>query len=81
MEELNQYINHEDPIVRGAANGVKLLKKELHAGEITQSQFEELAADLLERDEVRRMASNLERKIKILQAFNAIRTIVGIALK
>jgi len=81
MDELNEFINHDDNIISSAAKDVNTLKDALDRGDITQDQFEELVNDNLELEEVRRMASNLDRKIMILQAFTAIRTIVGAVLR
>ena len=81
MDELQNLINDKDSIVSQTAMDVYVLREELDEGNLTKAQFEELVEDLLQADEVRRMSDKLERKIRILQAFNAIRTIVGIALK
>ena len=81
MEELKEFLDHEDPIVAKIAREIDILQDGLYNGDLSRAQFEELVADLLEVDDVRRMSSTLERKIMILQTFNTIRKIVGIALK
>ena len=81
MEEIKDFLDHEDPIVAEVARDISVLETGFNDGDLTKEQYKELVNDLLEVDEVRRMSSTLERKIKILQAFNTIRTIVGIVLR
>jgi len=81
MERLEDFLNHEDPIIREAAQQISVLNDGLYNDDLSKEQFEELVNDLLEVDEVRRMSDTLERKIKIIQAFNILKTIVGVLAK
>lgn len=81
MDELKAYLTHTDETVKEAAVQLDMLVKARDSGDIDKEQFEELAEDLLEANKVRRMATSLERKIMILQAFNAIRAIIGVVTK
>ena len=77
MDELMEFMNHDDEVVKEAALNVKMLKDMHASGEITEEQFKELAEDILEANKVRRLSITLERKIIILQAFTTIRNLVG----
>lgn len=77
MDELMEFIDHDDQIVKDAALNVKMLKDMHEKGEITAEQFKELAEDILEANKVRRLSIRLERKIIILQAFTTIRNLIG----
>ncbi len=77
MDELMEYMSHEDETVKEAAINVKMLKDMFEANEITKEQLEELAEDILEANKIRRLSITLERKIIILQAFTTMRNIVG----
>ena len=81
MEELKDFLGHDDPIVAKIARDINILRDGLYNDDLSKAQFDELVEDLLEADEVRRMSDRLERKIMILQAFNAIRKIVGLATR
>jgi len=81
MAELKDFLDHDDPIISGVAQDITILEKGINDGNLSREQFDELVQDLMEVDEVRRMADKLERKIMILQAFTVIKNIVGISLK
>lgn len=81
MERLEEFLTHEDPIICQTAQDLSVLKDSLDEQDITKEQFDELVADLLETEEVKRMSDTLDRKIKILQAFNAMKLIVGVLAK
>lgn len=81
MERLEDFLDHEDPIIAGAAQELLVLKDGLYNGDLSNEQFEELANDLLEVEEVRKMSELLDRKIKILQTFNIMKKIVGVLIK
>ena len=66
MDELMEYMSHEDETVKEAAINVKMLKDMFEANEITKEQLEELAEDILEANKIRRLSITLERKIIIL---------------
>lgn len=81
MDKLEDFFHHEDQIVVDIAQKLKSLRDVKDSGELTDEQFEELVEDLLEVEEVRKMSDTLDRKIMILQAFNALKTIVGVLAK
>ncbi len=81
MDKLEDFFHHEDQIVVDVAQKLKTLADAKGGGELTQEQFDELVEDLLEVEEVRKMSDTLDRKIMILQAFNALKTIVGVLAK
>jgi hypothetical protein len=81
MERLEDFLDHEDPIIVKAAQELIVLKDGLYNGDLSDEQFEELANDLLEIEEVRKMSELLDRKIKILQTFNIMKKIVGVIAK
>jgi hypothetical protein len=81
MDRLEDFFDHEDPIVQRAARDLAVLQDGLHNDDLSKEQFDELVNDILEIDEVRRTSETLERKIKIIQAFNAIKLIVGVLAK
>ena len=81
MERLEEFLDHDDPIIREAAQQLNVLNDGLYNHDLSKEQFDELVEDLLEVEEVRRMSDTLERKIMILQAFNMMKTIVGVLSK
>jgi len=76
MEELKKFMEDDDVVIRNAALDVNTINNAAKAGHLTREQAKELIEDHLEVVKVRKMSIALERKIKILQAFNAIRNIV-----
>jgi len=78
MDELKEFLNHDDEIVRKAAKEASFLKSARETGDLTEEQYTELVEDLLEAKKIRRLSETLERKIIILQAFTTIRTILEV---
>ena len=80
-EKLKDFLTHDDELVRDVANEILMLYDGVYNESLSQEQLHEVVEDLMQTQEVRRMADNLERKIKVLQAFNVIKTIIGIIPK
>ncbi len=78
MDELKEFLNHDDEIVRNAAQEASFLKSARDSGDVTEEQYQELGEDLLEATTLRKLTETLERKIIILQAFTTMRTILGV---
>lgn len=81
MDKLEDFFYHEDQIVADVAQQLKVLEDGRYNGDLSEEQFQELVQDLLEVEEVKNMSDTLDRKIMILQAFNALKTIVGVLAK
>ena len=52
MEQLKEFLQHEDPIIRDVANQLNTLANGVYNDELSQEQFDELANDLLEVEAV-----------------------------
>lgn len=78
IKELKKFMEEDDVVIRNTAIDINTINDAAEAGHLTREQANELMEDHLEVAKVRKMAISLERKIKILQAINAMRSIVGI---
>ena len=79
--KLQEFLNSNDEEIKDIASEIRTLYEGIYRNSLSIEQFKELAEDLLEAQKVRQSSINLDRKIKILQAINAIRTIVGLIPK
>jgi hypothetical protein len=81
MERLEDFLDHEDPMVKDTAEQLMVLKDGLDNDDMTKDQFAELVNDLLEVEQIRHMSDTLERKIKVIQAFNIMKTLAGVLIR
>ena len=79
--KLQEFLNSNDEEIKDIASEIRTLYEGIYRNSLSIEQFKELAEDLLEAQKVRQSSIDLDRKIKILQAINAIRTIVGLIPK
>ena len=75
-EKLQEFKDHEDPVIQNIVRELLTLNDGLDQVDLTKEQFEELAEDILELHDIRRMATTLERKTMLLQTINAIRYVI-----
>lgn len=74
--KFEDYATHEEESVREVVSFLTQAKKALDAGDMSRSEFDEIAEDILQIDTVGKYTDVLERKIKIETAFKALMTIV-----
>jgi hypothetical protein len=74
--KFEDYATHEEGSVREVASFLIQSKAALDAGEMSRSEFDEIAEDLLQIAIVDKYTDVLERKIKIQQAFKTLMIIV-----
>ncbi len=74
--KFEDYATHEEESVREVASFLTQSKAALDAGDMSRSEFDEIAEDILQIATVGKYTDVLERKIKIEKAFKALMTIV-----
>ncbi len=74
--KFEDYATHEEESVREVASFLVQSKAALDAGDMSRSEFDEIAEDILQIETVGKYTDVLERKIKIQTAFKALMTIV-----
>lgn len=75
--EFNDFLDHDEDSVRKAAEILEEAKTGLEEGMLSREQFDEIAEDVLQIEEMTKLADSLERKIAIQQAVSALRSIVS----
>lgn len=75
--EFKDFLGHEEESVRNAAKILEEAKAGLEAGEITREQFNEIAEDVLQIEEITKLADDLETKIAVQKAVSVLRAIVS----
>lgn len=79
--KFEDYATHREQAVREVASFLAQSKAALDAGDMSRSEFDEIAEDILQIDTVGDYAGDLERKIKIQKIFKALMTIVKLIPK
>ena len=74
--KFEDYATHEEESVREVASFLAQSKEALDNGDMTRSEFDEIAEDLLQLELVEKYADELERRITIRKAFKALMSIV-----
>ena len=76
-EKFEDFFGHGEDAIRNAATLLAEAQSALDAGDITQSEFAELADDILEIGEIDGLADDLDRRVAFGQALDAIKTLVS----
>lgn len=79
MNDITQLMSDPDPLIAKTATKVSRINEMLHEGQITKAQHDELCRNMLQLDEIHHAMDDLERKQRVVEAFQRIITIVGIA--
>lgn len=79
--KFEDYATHEDDKVKEVASFLVQAKAALDSGDMSRSEFDEIAEDILQIQSVDDLAGDLERKIKIQKVFKALMTIVKLIPK
>lgn len=79
MDKFEDFFKHEETGVALTAGKLAQLENLMKKGELSKSEFAELANDLLEYDRIDELADDLERQIMYKKAFDVLKTIVSIA--
>lgn len=72
----DDFFNHENKIIKGLAVTLGGLKESLNKGDITKSEFEELANDILEYERVDDLSSDLDQQVMIKEAVDIFKVLV-----
>ena len=76
-ETLTDYFDHDEPVVSAAARFLADIQEQYEAGNISKSEFKELAQDALEIDDVYGLAGDLDRKAAVSKALAALEVIAS----
>ncbi len=76
--KFEDYTTHEEESVREVAAFLAQSKAALNAGNLSQSEFDEIAEDLLQLSTVESYANDLKHKIKLQKVFNALRALASL---
>lgn len=68
----------KDPLVDEVAEQVKNFKTAHDAGSLTDDEFKELVDDATDVNNIIELSRNIERKAMVVEAFSAIKTVVGL---
>ena len=75
--KFEDYTTHEEESVREVEGFLVQAKTALDAGEMSRSEFDEIAEDLLQLKSVEAYANDLEHKIKLQEVFSVLRDIAS----
>ena len=77
INTIDDLLNSNDVIVRNTAIISSELQKNLKGGIITQEEYEDLADDLLDLARIDKLATSIEHKAKLAEAFEFLKTFIG----
>lgn len=74
--DFKDFFTHQEPSIVDAAHILAEAKEGVADGSLTQSEFEELARDVLEIQQMQDLADSLERKIAVQSAVDILMNLV-----
>ena len=77
-EKFEDFFGHDEDAIRNAAVLLVEAKSALRDGDISKSEFEELAEDILEIGEIDKLADNLDRRVAFKEALDGLKSLAGI---
>jgi len=77
-EKFEDFFGHDEDAIRNAAVLLVEAKSAFDSGDITKSEFDELAEDILEIEEIDQLADNLDRRVAFKQALDGLKSLAGI---
>ena len=72
LEKFEDYFDHEEPCIAEAAKILAEAKEALATGDITKSEFDEIANDVLQIKRVDELADDLDRKRLVGEALDGL---------
>lgn len=78
VEKFEDFFGHDEDAIRNAAVLLVEAKTAFDDGDITKSEFEELANDILEIEEIDKLADNLDRRVAFKEAMDGLKSLAGI---
>ena len=72
LEKFEDYFDHEEPCIAEAAKILAEAKDALKTGDISKSEFEEIANDVLQIKKVDELADTIDRKRAIGEALDGL---------
>lgn len=77
-EKFEDFFGHDEDAIRNAAVLLVEAKSAFDSGDITKSEFDELAEDILEIGEIDKLADNLDRRVAFKQALDGLKMLAGL---
>jgi hypothetical protein len=77
MITLSDLLSSPSPVVRDKATSIIQYQKEFQAGMISKAEYDDLCADMLALDQIDTLASNVEDRQMIQEAFEALTEIAS----
>lgn len=77
MKTFEDFLEHNDPHVRGVAELLKDAKVAMDEGNISPEEFKELANDIFDMTKVDELSDSLERKNKIRAGLQLLREVIS----
>lgn len=77
-EKFEDFFGHDEDAIRNAAVLLVEAQSAFDSGDITKSEFDELAEDILEIGEIDKLADNLDRRVAFKQALDGLKSLAGI---
>ena len=77
-EKFEDFFGHDEDAIRNAAVLLVEAKSAFDSGDITKSEFDELAEDILEIGEIDKLADNLDRRVAFKEALDGLKSLAGI---
>jgi len=71
----SDYLNSPEPVVRDAATQLKGYAEELQAGSITQAQYNDLCADVVDLQKIDDAGQAIEDRALVQEAFEAMKAL------
>lgn len=78
MSKFAEFFDHEEDDISKIAIQLSDLEGMLDNGDLTKDEFKELADDLLEYDQIDKLAGSIERQVQYKKAFDALVNIVDV---
>lgn len=75
--DLSQFLTHKDEYINNAATTIQELVDAYNANTISKEQFVEMYEDVLQITHINENVEDLERKVRIIEAFNLIKLILS----
>lgn len=75
---LTEFLDHEEPFIQEMAILAQRVLVDFQLGKITQSEYDELIADITDLKKLNDIATNLEHKIKLQMAMDALIKAIGV---
>ena len=80
MSTIEQFKNHDDPLIVQLAELLSEAETAYKNKEISKSELEEIMNDILEANEINNLAASIDRKVEYYRVVGIIKEIISILI-